>query len=133
MFDVILMAANLWLCPGDVYTDHQVHGCKEIKESDEKEGFSKTPEAPEFGSSSDAAPVQTTPQSSGMSQKAPSNQTPSASAQECALYDEYLRLATKSGSLGARDLSPGEFERWKNLQQVFGSGVPPICSPGQGQ
>jgi hypothetical protein len=129
MLDVILVAASLWLCPGDVYTDQQAQGCKEVKQSDEKEGFSRTPEAPEFGRSSKDAPVQTTPQSPGMSQKAPSNQMPSASTQECTLYDEYLTLASKSGSVGAHDLSPSEFERWRNLQQMFGSGVPPICSP----
>lgn len=128
MLDVILVAASLWLCPGDVYTDRQAQGCKEVKESGEKEGFSRSQDAPEFGSSSNAAPVPTTPQSSGMSQKAPSNQMPAASAQECTLYDEYLTLAAKSGSVGAHDLSPGEFERWRNLQQMFGSGVPPICS-----
>ena len=55
MLDVILVAANLWLCPGDVYTDRQATGCKEVKESNEKEGFSRSQEAPEFGSSSNAA------------------------------------------------------------------------------
>ena len=60
MLDVILVAANLWLCPGDVYTDRQATGCKEVKESNEKEGFSRSQEAPEFGSSSNAASGQAT-------------------------------------------------------------------------
>src|SRR5262245_48769116 len=133
MLDVILVAASLWLCPGDVYTDQKAPGCKELKESGEKEGFSRIPEAPEFGRDSKTAPGENLPQPSGMCHRAPSNPMPAASAQECALYDEYLKLATKSGSLGAHDLSPNEFERWKNLQQVFGSGVPPVCSPVQGR
>jgi hypothetical protein len=121
MLDVILVAASLWLCPGDVYTDHPAQGCKEVKESGEKEGFSRSQEASEFGSNSNAATGQATPQSSGMSQRTPSNQMPAASAQECTLYDEYLTLSAKSGSVGAHDLSPSEFERWRNLQQMFGS------------
>lgn len=133
MLDVILIAANLWLCPGGVYTDHPGQGCKEVQESDAKGGVSRIPEAPGFDGSSNPTPVPSVPQSSGASPKAQSNTMPAASAQECALYDEYLKLSMKSGSIGARDLSPTEFERWRNLQQIFATGVPPVCAQTQAQ
>lgn len=131
MLDVILVAATLWLCPGGIYTDQPGKGCKEVQESESKEGFSRIPEAPGFDGSSNPTPIPSAPQSSGASPKAQSSAMPAASAQECALYDEYLKLSMRSGSIGARDLSPTEFERWRNLQQIFATGVPPLCAPGQ--
>jgi hypothetical protein len=52
---------------------------------------------------------------------------PAASAEECAMYEEWVKLSTKSSTLGARDLSTSEFERWTNLKQVFGNSPPPNC------
>ncbi len=43
------------------------------------------------------------------------------------MYEEWVKLSTKSSSIGARDLSPGEFERWTSLKQVFGNSPPPNC------
>jgi hypothetical protein len=88
-----------------------------------KEGFSRIPEAPEFNSKSSApAAVE-----SGGASKDGQSRLPAASAQECAMYEEWVKLSTKSSSIGARDLSPAEFERWTNLKQVFGNSPPPNC------
>lgn len=131
MIEVILVAANLWLCPGEVYTNQPGPGCKEFRDSDTKKGFSRIPEAPGFEGGPGTAPAPAVPQASGDSNKAQAGSAPSASAQECALYDEYLKLTTKSDSIGVRDLTPQEFERWQNLRQIFVAGVPPVCAPGQ--
>lgn len=122
MLDIIVVAAALYVCPGDVYTDTPHAGCHPVQESD-KTDFSTIPEAPEFTSKS-AAPVMS---DAGRSTKEASSRIPAASAEECAMYAEWVKLSTKSGSLGARELSPGEFERWTNLKQVFGNAQPPNC------
>ena len=122
MLETIVVAAALFVCPGGVYTDTPRAGCHPLQEPN-KEGFSTTQEAPEFNSKS-PAPV------TGDAER-PTRETqprlPAASVQECAMYEEWVKLSTKSSSIGARDLAPGEFERWTNLKQVFGNSPPPNC------
>lgn len=121
LLDAILIATALYVCPGEVYSDEPREGCRPLQESN-KESFSTIPEAPEFNSKAPAP---------AGAESGRSNETqtrlPAASAQECAMYDEWVKLSTKSSSIGARDLSPGEFERWTNLKQVFGNSPPPNC------
>jgi len=121
LLDAVLVAATLYVCPGDVYSDQAREGCRPMQESN-KEGFSQIPEAPEFNSRSTAPAAVDT----GGSRDTQSR-LPAASAQECAMYEEWVKLSTKSSSIGARELSPGEFERWTNLKQVFGNSPPPNC------
>ncbi len=122
LLDAILVAAALYACPGDVYSDQPREGCHLIQESN-KEGFSQIPEAPEFNSKSPAPAAVDT----GGTSRDTQSRLPAASAKECAMYEEWVTLSTKSSSIGARDLSPGEFERWTNLKQVFGNSPPPNC------
>lgn len=121
MLDIIVIAAAMYVCPGDVYTDVPKAGCKPVQESGD-EGFSTIPEAPEFGSKM-SAPALDAERSIQNSQ----SRIPAASAEECAMYEEWVKLSTKSSSIGARELSPGEYERWTNLKQVFGNSPPPNC------
>lgn len=116
-----ILVAAMYLCPGDVYTDQPRAGCRPMQEG-EHEGFSKIPEAPEFNSKS-TAPAGESMGSANVAQP----RIPAASAEECAMYEEWVRLSTKSSSIGARDLSTAEFERWTNLKQVFGNSQPPNC------
>lgn len=121
MLDIILVAAAMYVCPGDVYTDAPRPGCTPVQESG-KESFSTIPEAPEFNSKS---PVPSGGAGTGM--KDGQSKLPAASPEECAMYEEWVRLSTKTSSIGARDLSTSEFERWTNLKQVFGNSPPPNC------
>lgn len=128
MLDIVLVAATLYVCPGDVFTNQPREGCRPVKES-EKEGFSRIPEAPEFTNRSTSSPK---PTAEIVAPGTNSNRVPAASSQECELYDEWLRLSAKSGSLGAHELTAQEFERWSNLKQTFSVSAPPVCgSPGQ--
>jgi hypothetical protein len=122
MLETIVLAGALFVCPGDVYSDTPRAGCHPLQDSS-KEGFSTVKEAPEFDSKT---PM---PEGSdgGKAAKDSQSRTPAASEQDCAVYEEWVKLSTKSSSIGARDLSPGEFERWTNLKQVFGNSPPPNC------
>lgn len=122
MLETIVLAGALFVCPGDVYSDTPRAGCRPLQDSN-KEGFSTVKEAPEFDSKSPMPTEGNTEKSSKDSQ----SRLPAASEQECAMYEEWVKLSTKSSSIGARDLSPGEFERWTNLKQVFGNSPPPNC------
>jgi hypothetical protein len=122
MLETIVIAAALYVCPGDVYSDTPRAGCHPLQESN-KEGFSKVPEAPEFDSKFPAPATG----DAGKAMKDSSSRLPAASQEECAMYEEWVKLSTKSSSIGARDLSTTEFERWTNLKQVFGNSPPPNC------
>jgi hypothetical protein len=122
MLETIAIAAALYVCPGEIYTDTPKAGCQPIQESN-KEGFSTIPEAPEFNSKSSAPATG----DAGKAMRDGPSKLPAASAEECAMYEEWVKLSTKSSSLGARDLSTQEFERWTNLKQVFGNSPPPNC------
>jgi hypothetical protein len=122
MLDIMLLAAAMYVCPGDVYTDAPRPGCTRLQESG-KEGFSTVPEAPEFSST----PSGMSGDSGKLAKDGQSSKLPAASPEECAMYEEWVRLSTKSSSIGARDLSASEFERWTNLKQVFGNSPPPSC------
>jgi hypothetical protein len=122
MLDIILVAAAMYVCPGDVYTDAPRPGCRPLQESG-REGFSTIPEAPEFDSKS-SVPTGSTGEGGKVAEQ---TRFPAASPEECARYEEWVKLSTKSSSIGARDLSPSEFERWTNLKQVFGNSPPPNC------
>jgi hypothetical protein len=121
MLDIILVAAAMYVCPGEVYTDVPRPGCTPLHESG-KESISTIPEAPEFNSKSTVSNSE-----AGKAMKDGQVKLPAASAEECAMYEEWGKLSTKSSSIGARDLSPSEFERWTNLKQVFGNSPPPNC------
>jgi hypothetical protein len=121
MLDIILVAAAMYVCPGEVYTDVPRAGCKPLQESG-RESFSTIPEAPDSNSKAPAPAGE-----AGTVMKDGSSRLPAASAEECARYEEWVRLSTKTSSIGARDLSPSEFERWTNLKQVFGNSPPPTC------
>lgn len=119
--DAILVAA-LFICPGEVYTDQPREGCQPLQESS-KEGFSRVSEAPEYDSKFPAPAATDTGGRAGATQ----SRLPAASAKECAMYEEWVNLSTKSSSIGARALSTGEFQRWTNLKLVFGNSPPPNC------
>jgi len=89
MLDIILVAAAMYVCPGDVYTDQPRPGCTPLQESG-KEGFSTIPEAPEFNSKPSVSSSGT-----GTAMKDGSSKVPAASAEECAMYDEWVKLSTK--------------------------------------
>jgi hypothetical protein len=123
MLETIVVAAALFVCRGEVYTDTPKAGCQPLQESN-KEGFSTIQEAPEFNSKSSTLATGDAERPA----KGIQPHLPAASDQEFAMYEEWVKLSTKSSSIGARDLSPGEFERWTNLKQVFGNS--PLSSPG---
>ena len=122
MLDILIVAAAMYVCPGEVYTDVPRPGCTPMQESG-KEGFSTIPEAPEFNAKSPGPAAG----DMGRGAKDSASKLPAASADECAMYEEWVKLSTKSSSIGARDLSATEFERWTNLKQVFGNSPPPNC------
>jgi hypothetical protein len=122
MLEAIVIAAALYVCPGDVYSDTPRAGCQPLQESN-KEGFSTIQEAPELNSKMPK------PESgdAGRASRDSQSRLPAASEKECAMYQEWVKLSTKSSSIGARDLSVGEFQRWTNLKQIFGNSPPPNC------
>jgi hypothetical protein len=124
MLSLVIFATSLWVCPGDVYTDQPREGCKPFRQST-REGFSTIQGVPpDPGESAPARPA------SPPVIYEQGGSRPSASPTECALYDEWLALSTKSrGGIGAHDLTPQEFERWSLLRNMFSVTAPPVCSP----
>ena len=95
MLDIILVAAAMYVCPGDVYTDQPRPGCTPLQESG-KEGFSTIPEAPEF-----SAKPSVPSSGAGTAMKDVPSKVPAASAEECAMYDEWVKLSTKLNAVSS--------------------------------
>lgn len=131
MLGIVLVAATLWVCPGNVYSNEPREGCEPFHQSDQ-EGFSTIPEAPAFeNNEADSDPT---------GRPGPSRQSispviveenvglPSNSPETCTLYAEWRRLYTKSeDGLSAQNLSVDEFERWQEIRYLFNSLEPPRC------
>jgi len=81
MLSVVVLAATLWVCPGNVYSNEPKEGCKPFNESN-KEGFSTVPE-PRF----ETAPSETNPPAPSQPQTQPepsSTRPPSPPMRNCA-------------------------------------------------
>ncbi len=131
MLAIVLVAASLWVCPGNVYSDEPREGCEPFHQSGQ-EGFSTIPEAPGFVGSGDAPEPTVKPRTSGQSTSPVIVEEnvgrPYDSAETCSLYAEWRSLYTKSeDGLGAQNLSVDEFERWEKIRYLFNSLHPPRC------
>lgn len=121
MLHLVVLAATLWVCPGDVYLNEPRQGCRPFHESSQ-EGFSTVPEPKPGLADSSSSP---SPSPNRLYEQR--QEIPSASSKECALYEEWLTLNLKTDGIGAHDLSTEEFERWSNLKQMFSVTSPPLC------
>jgi hypothetical protein len=124
MLSVVVLAATLWVCPGNVYSNEPKEDCKPFHESN-KEGFSTVPE-PRF----ETAPSETNPPAPAppQAQPEPSSTRPaqSTNAELCALYAEYLQLTMKvsGGHLGNES---EDLNRYEQLRNIFGMNTRPNC------
>src|SRR5262245_29654319 len=84
MLQLVIVAATLWVCPGEVYTNEQGEGCRPVQHSG-KEGFSRVSEAPP-----DSVPMESSTTTQSRQEQRSVGQT--ASPQMCALYKEYVEL-----------------------------------------
>ena len=124
MISMVVLAATLWVCPGNVYSNEPKEGCKPFHESN-KEGFSTVPE-PRF----ETPPAEVNPPAPSQlqTQPKPSNTQPaqSTNAELCALYAEYLQLTMKvsGGHLGNES---EDLNRYEQLRNIFGMNTRPNC------
>lgn len=124
MMSVVVLAATLWVCPGNVYSNEPKEGCKPFQESN-KEGFSTVPE-PRF----ETAPADANPPAPNQPQVQPepsrTQPAPSTNAELCALYAEYLQLTMKvsGGQLGNES---EDLNRYEQLRNIFGMNTRPNC------
>jgi hypothetical protein len=117
MLNLVILAATLWVCPGEVYTNEPRDGCKPFQQSN-REGFSVMPQGPR----EPAADVSShAPAGHVIIEQAPM-QAPRrsrASEAECARYREWLDLSRKTENMGAHTLEPNEFQRWQVLREQY--------------
>lgn len=125
MVSLVVLAATLWICPGNVYSNEPKEGCKPFHESN-KEGFSTVPE-PRFDAAPADAPRQPAP-AQPQAQSEPSRTQPaqSTNAELCALYAEFIQLNMKvsGGQLGS---TPEDVNRYEQLRNIFGMNTRPNC------
>src|SRR5207249_6969574 len=88
MLNLVILAATLWVCPGNVFSNEPREGCKPF-EASEKEGFNVTPESPGFNTNPNA-PVD--PPAPADMRRERQSAPDSVSATMRALYKEYLDL-----------------------------------------
>ncbi|MFM8552108.1 MAG: hypothetical protein ACKOCD_07335 [Nitrospiraceae bacterium] len=124
MISLVVLAATLWVCPGNVYSNEPKEGCTPFQESN-KEGFSTVPEPRIEAPPADTAqPVPDQPPA----QPAPTRSKPaqSTNSELCTLYAEYLQLTMKvsGGQLGS---TSEDINRYEQLRNIFGMNNRPNC------
>jgi len=123
MMSMAVLAATLWVCPGNVYSNEPREGCKPFHESN-KEGFSTVPE-PRFD-----PPAADTNRPTSRPTPTPSpsqpQSAPSTNSELCALYAEFLELTMKvsGGHLGNES---EDLNRYEQLRNIFGMNSRPNC------
>ena len=117
MFNLVILATALWVCPGEVYTNEPRDGCKPFHQSN-REGFSRVPEAPhDPAAGTPAREPATNVVIEQVPMQAPRRSR--ASEAECARYREWLELSRKTEGVGAHTLEPNEFQRWQILREQY--------------
>ena len=100
MLETIVIAAALFVCPGDVYSDTPHAGCHPLQDSNRKASARLRKRR-----NSTRKCRRTLQNDTGRASKNSQSRLPAASEQECAMYEEWVKLSTKSSSIRARDLS----------------------------
>lgn len=124
MLSMVVLAATLWVCPGNVYSNEPKEGCTPFHESN-KEGFSTVPE-PKF----ETAPAEPSRPEPAQPQAQPdpirTRPAQAANSELCSLYAEYLQLTMKvsGGRLGS---SSEDVNRYEQLRNIFGMNNRPNC------
>ena len=117
MFNLVILATALWVCPGEVYTNEPRDGCKPFHQSN-REGFSTVPEAPhDPAAGSPTREPATNVVIEQVPMQAPRRSR--ASEAECARYREWLELSRKTENMGAHTLPVQDFERWQVLREQY--------------
>ncbi len=133
MLDAMVFAAAVWVCPGNVFSDEPREGCKPFHET--HGSFSTIPEAPGLSAPEPppSAPAQPSPPPATTIIIEEKAERPMASPEQCALYDEWMRLSLKQdATTGMHDLTTQEMERWSVLRQMFSvTSSPPVCPPNR--
>lgn len=124
MLSMVVLAATLWVCPGNVYSNEPKEGCAPFHESN-KEGFSTVPE-PRFETAPADASQPAPSQSQAQPEPSRTQPAQSTNSELCTLYAEYLQLTMKvsGGQLGS---SSEDVNRYEQLRNIFGMNTRPNC------
>lgn len=118
MLTLVVLAATIWVCPGNKFSDVEKPGCKPFVE---KHGTVNV--EPTMPKSSEAMPLSP----SGQSQPGKANPDSSMNAELCAMYKEYVEMEVRTQG-GFKAGGPDELERWQTLRRMFQGSPPPRCS-----
>jgi hypothetical protein len=120
MLDVVILAAALYVCPGDVFSDQPREGCKPFQQTG-SEGFSTVKDPPpDPGQAGQAGPNVSQPSAPSRSQEGSTN------SEMCALYKEYIELEVKTQG-GVFMESTEQTQRWQTLKRLFQNSPAPRC------
>ncbi len=120
MLSMVVLAATMFVCPGNVFSDVEKPGCKPFVE--ERGTVNIEPTMPkEFDPP---------PSSSSDTQARPERRRDqpqsSVNAEVCAMYKEYVDLQVKTQG-GFQTSGTEELQRWQTLKRMFQMSQPPDC------
>ena len=126
MLSVVILATTLWVCPGNVFSDHGGPGCKPFTE--DKGTVNTNTDAPfESGGQQPASERSSAPTGPQGSRQDRQPAADSINSEMCALYREYIGLEVKTQG-GTQMGSPEESQRWQTLKRMFQNSAVPNCS-----
>lgn len=125
MLSMVILATTMWVCPGNVFSDHAGPGCKPF--SEDKGTVNTTPDTP-FESGGRQPASERSSAQGGASDLRQDRQSDSGSTNSeiCGLYKEYIDLEVKTQG-GTQMSSPAETQRWQTLKRMFQNSPVPNC------
>ncbi len=120
MLSMVVLAATMYVCPGNVFSDVEKPGCKPFVE--EHGTVNVEPTMPkEFDPKSSSSSS-----SSSQPERRRDQQQSSVNAELCAMYKEYVDMEVRTQG-GFQTSGPSELQRWQTLKRMFQVSTPPDC------
>jgi hypothetical protein len=119
MVSMVILAATMFVCPGNVFSDVEKPRCKPFVE--EHGTVNVEPMMPQG-----SAPSSPPSAPSGQPQRRRDQPDDSVNAEVCAMYKEYVDLQVKTQG-GFQTSGTEELQRWQTLKRMFQMSPPPNC------
>lgn len=120
MLSMVILAAAMYVCPGNVFSDVEKPGCKPFEETRGTVSVDQTKPQSSAPSSSLDSPAQP--------EQRRNQPQSSVNAEVCAMYKEYVDLQVKTQG-GFQTSGTEELQRWQTLKRMFQMSPPPTDCP----
>ncbi len=120
MLSMVILAATMYVCPGNVFSDVEGPGCKPFVEH--QGTVNVEPTMPKEFDPKSSSPSS----SSSQPERRRDQPTSEVTAEVCAMYKEYVEMEVRTQG-GFQTSGPSELQRWQTLKRMFQMSPPQNC------